>query len=232
VATRKAKLFQIVTLSPGMLCIICHAGKCGAATRGRISDATLAWPGTPRRLIGFPRPGPRCFLFQPVRWGVVAPLGLIIRAKKLIARPDVGDRLQRCHGSGGAGLTYPLFQIARGFASVDRVPHKLFRVQSFACAKVCRHFTGEGVEMGLRGPKAKPPDAARAIARGYYRLSRHAPRPETPKDDDWIREAWAMLRLPDLPPTPLALDPIEELLQREGIEIRPEDRRPKPSAKP
>jgi hypothetical protein len=44
-------------------------------------------------------------------------------------------------------------------------------------------------------------------------------------EEQATRDAWAALRLPGvLPARPL--DPIEELLKREGIEILPEDRKP------
>jgi hypothetical protein len=46
--------------------------------------------------------------------------------------------------------------------------------------------------MGSRGPK--PKGALYHIMRGNYGLSRHGLRPETPKDDDWIKTAWAILR--------------------------------------
>jgi hypothetical protein len=40
-------------------------------------------------------------------------------------------------------------------------------------------------------------------------------------------DAWEQLRLPGISPAaPRALDPIEELMKREGIEILPEDRKP------
>jgi hypothetical protein len=57
----------------------------------------------------------------------------------------------------------------------------------------------------------KPKGAAHAIMRGYYRPSRHGPRPNSS---------------PPAPSSPggRELDPIEELLQRDGIEIEPEDR--------
>jgi hypothetical protein len=61
--------------------------------------------------------------------------------------------------------------------------------------------------------------------RGNYRPSRHVPRPQ-PATDQATADAWAALRLPGISPT-RPLDPIEELLQREGIEITPEDRKPK-----
>jgi hypothetical protein len=78
-------------------------------------------------------------------------------------------------------------------------------------------------EMGRRGPL--PKGAAHAIARGYYRPSRHGPRPsEVAKAAEF--NPWDLLRL-DRFSRPRPLDPIEELLQREGIEITPEDRRPK-----
>jgi hypothetical protein len=81
--------------------------------------------------------------------------------------------------------------------------------------------------MGLRGPK--PKGALHHIMRGNYRPSRHGPRPETPKDDDWIKTAWAILReSAGIPaPEPRPLDPIEELLQRDGIEVTQEDKKPK-----
>jgi hypothetical protein len=61
--------------------------------------------------------------------------------------------------------------------------------------------------------------------RGNYRPSRHGPRPQAAKDQATI-DAWATLRLPGISP-PRPLDPIEELLQHERIEIRPEDRKPR-----
>jgi hypothetical protein len=76
--------------------------------------------------------------------------------------------------------------------------------------------------MGLRGPK--PRSVQEHIARGTYRPARHGPRPQSSDaENPWK----TILRLPDGPPASRKLDPIEELLQREGIEIRPEDRRPK-----
>jgi hypothetical protein len=60
--------------------------------------------------------------------------------------------------------------------------------------------------------------------RGYYRPSRHGPRPKPAAEPDAI-DPWALLRLPN-PPSQRPLDPIEELRQREGIEIKPEDRKP------
>jgi hypothetical protein len=79
--------------------------------------------------------------------------------------------------------------------------------------------------MGLRGPK--PKGAAHAMMKGYYRPSRHGPRPPPPEDPEaaYIREAWAELRLLHGPRPSHPLDPIEELLQREGIEIMDEDPR-------
>lgn len=69
--------------------------------------------------------------------------------------------------------------------------------------------------MGLRGPK--PKSVEYYLARGYYRPSRHGPRPEpapTP-EEAWRREAWrTLLRLPGGPPAARELDPIEELLRR------------------
>jgi hypothetical protein len=79
--------------------------------------------------------------------------------------------------------------------------------------------------MGRRGPK--PLGAAHHIARGNYRPSRHGPRPQpamAESDDPWK----TILRLPDgPPPAPRALDPIEELLKREKIEVTDEDRKPR-----
>jgi hypothetical protein len=43
----------------------------------------------------------------------------------------------------------------------------------------------------------------------------------------YIREAWKLLRLENAPAPVRKLDPLEELVQRDGVEIRPEDRRPK-----
>jgi hypothetical protein len=88
--------------------------------------------------------------------------------------------------------------------------------------------------VGLRGPK--PRSVEEHIARGSYRRSRHGPKPERsleatdPYTDDWIKEAWRLLRLPGGPPRPLSLDPIEELLEREGIEVTDEDRKPESPA--
>jgi hypothetical protein len=88
--------------------------------------------------------------------------------------------------------------------------------------------------VGLRGPK--PRSVEEHIARGSYRRSRHGPKPERsleatdPYTDDWIKEAWRLLRLPGGPPRPLSLDPIAELLEREGIEVTDEDRKPKSPA--
>jgi hypothetical protein len=78
--------------------------------------------------------------------------------------------------------------------------------------------------MGRRGPK--PKGAAYHIRHGYYRPSRHGPRPK-PVKDQATSDAWAVLRLPIAPAAPRSLDPIEELLQREGIDITDEDRTPK-----
>jgi hypothetical protein len=85
--------------------------------------------------------------------------------------------------------------------------------------------------MGLRGPK--PKSVEHHIMRGNYRPSRHGPRPAT-AEDAAIAAAWAMLcEAAGIPPSaPRAPDPIEELLQREEIEILPEDRQPKPPRKP
>lgn len=79
--------------------------------------------------------------------------------------------------------------------------------------------------MGLRGPR--PKSVEEHILHGYYRPSRHGPRPapEKTEEEKRVDEAWALLRLP-VPPV-RELDPIEELLRRDGIEILPEDRRPK-----
>jgi hypothetical protein len=76
--------------------------------------------------------------------------------------------------------------------------------------------------MGRRGPK--PLGAAHHIMRGNYRPSRHGPRPQ-PVKDQATADAWAALRLPGISP-PRPLDPLEELMRREGIEILPEDRKP------
>jgi hypothetical protein len=74
--------------------------------------------------------------------------------------------------------------------------------------------------MGLRGPRAR--SAAYHLARGTWRRDRHGPKPaETAKARE--PNPWDLLRLEDMP-RPRALDPIEELLQREGIEITAEDR--------
>jgi hypothetical protein len=43
-----------------------------------------------------------------------------------------------------------------------------------------------------------------------------------------MREAWKPLRLPDGPPPSRPLDPIEELMARDGIEIAEADRTPQP----
>jgi hypothetical protein len=60
------------------------------------------------------------------------------------------------------------------------------------------------------------------MMRGNYRPSRHGPRPRPPEEQAKA-DAWAALRLPGIsPPRPFFL--IEELLQRERIEILPEDR--------
>jgi hypothetical protein len=77
--------------------------------------------------------------------------------------------------------------------------------------------------MGRRGPK--PLGAAHHILRGNYRPSRHGPRPVSAEDQAKL-DAWAALRLP-IASASRPLDPIEELVKREGIEIKPEDRRPR-----
>ena len=81
--------------------------------------------------------------------------------------------------------------------------------------------------MGSRGPK--PKGALYHIMRGNYGLSRHGLRPETPKDDDWIKTAGDTARERWDPGAGAAgpLDPIEELLQRDGIEVTQEDKKPK-----
>jgi hypothetical protein len=61
--------------------------------------------------------------------------------------------------------------------------------------------------------------------RGNYRPSRHGPKPVA-AEDQAKADAWAHLRLPAIS-APRPLDPIEELLQRDKIEILPEDRKPK-----
>jgi hypothetical protein len=82
--------------------------------------------------------------------------------------------------------------------------------------------------MGLRGPK--PRTVKEHIERGSYRRYLHGPKPPPPEDPEqaYIREAWkTILRLPDGPPRgPRKPDPLEELLQRDGIEITDADRAP------
>jgi hypothetical protein len=66
--------------------------------------------------------------------------------------------------------------------------------------------------------------------RGNYGPSRHGLRPETPKDDDWIKTAWAILRESAGIPAPgAAAGSIQsrKLLQRDGIEVTQEDKKPK-----
>jgi hypothetical protein len=79
--------------------------------------------------------------------------------------------------------------------------------------------------VGKRGPK--PMGAAAHIARGTYRRDRHGPKPDTVSPEEQAkRDVWAALRLPGISPA-RPLDPIEEVLKREGIEITPEDRKPR-----
>jgi hypothetical protein len=81
--------------------------------------------------------------------------------------------------------------------------------------------------MGLRGPK--PKGAAHAMMKGYYRPSRHGPRPQPAEDPEeaWREQAWkTILRLPGGPPTSRPLDPIEQEMKDLGIVVLPEDRRP------
>jgi hypothetical protein len=66
--------------------------------------------------------------------------------------------------------------------------------------------------MGRRGPK--PKGAAYHQLRGTYRPSRHGPKPAPAEGEG----AWpAELKLPHLAVRPL--DPIEEILQREGLPL-------------
>jgi hypothetical protein len=79
-------------------------------------------------------------------------------------------------------------------------------------------------------PRGRPrkPDHLHLL-QGTWRRDRHGPKPDTASaKDEATAAAWARLRLPGITPAaPRALDPIEELLQREKIEILPEDRKPK-----
>jgi P27 family predicted phage terminase small subunit len=70
--------------------------------------------------------------------------------------------------------------------------------------------------MGKRGPP--PKGAAYHIAHGYYRPSRHGPRPDAVE----IEAARAAM--------PHPLDPIEQLGEREGIELAPVRSEPNPVA--
>jgi hypothetical protein len=67
--------------------------------------------------------------------------------------------------------------------------------------------------------------AAAHIARRTYRRDRHGLKPELVAADPDKLATWAAPRLPSVSP-PQPLDPIEELMGREGIEILPEDRKP------
>jgi len=121
------------------------------------------------------------------------------------------------------------FARARAIGDTTPVEH-LGRIH-FPGPRVHRFFTvsrfprGTIGAMGLRGPKAR--SAAEHIARGTFRADRHGPRPAT-AEDGAIAAAWRMLaEAAGIPPSaPRLPDPLEELLQRQGIEILPEDREP------
>jgi hypothetical protein len=77
-------------------------------------------------------------------------------------------------------------------------------------------------------PRGRPPKPKHLHElHGTWRNDRHGPRSAPPESD--AENPWkAILRLPEGPPRgPRELDPLEELLQRDGIEILPEDRKPK-----
>jgi hypothetical protein len=77
----------------------------------------------------------------------------------------------------------------------------------------------------MRGRRPKP--TALHLLPGTFRKDRHGSRIDAPKPQA-VSEAennvWkAILKLPVGPPRTRPLDPIEELLERDGVEIRPED---------
>ena len=78
--------------------------------------------------------------------------------------------------------------------------------------------------MGRRGPA--PMSIERRLARGaYYRPSRHGPKPVDPEQAA-TDAAWELLKLPV---TDRKLDPIEELLRQDGIEVTDADLAPRKS---
>ena len=78
--------------------------------------------------------------------------------------------------------------------------------------------------MGKRGPR--PRGAAYHVMVGNYRPSVHGPRPvDIAKAEAEANDPWKTILRLDYLPRPRPLDPIEELLQREGIEITDADRR-------